>query len=277
MVIGGGPIRRPDPRLGADRTRDFPTERTRRPPPSEPGRTPFARSPCVRPRARSGARCASSQGRRERTRGVARERIHVERRANLAAAFRSASPACGRPHWLTHPCGLPSPVRRADPSRRADRTRDPAPTGPGTRRRANPGVRLWFATVRLHLARRLISAAGGPALSGPGAPRELTRRSSAFRPPRCGSVRDGAGMPDTGPPATVLSKSTLNYRDSGPARSPNPRRGAGPTPRPGRIGAGRPGLERDHDPPGTEVFHRASNGQIVARSDSAWRPIPGRL
>ncbi len=139
--------------------------------------------------------------------------------------------------------------------RSADRTRAPRRANPSLpserRRRANPSVRLWFAPVRLGAARgrdagprdrprparrcaertrRPPTGPEPPRRANPGVGAERTRACKS-RSPRRSSVRDGAGVPDLGPRATVLSKTTPYYRESGPARSPDRRRGADSPPR----------------------------------------------
>jgi hypothetical protein len=108
------------------------------------------------------------------------------------------------------------PKRGEGAGRCAERTQSPAPTNP------------------IFCAERTQSPAPNepnpPPRTNP-IPRAERTRASASRAPRGGSARHGAAVPDLEPSATGLSKSTLYYRESGPARSPNPRRGAKPPPR----------------------------------------------
>ena len=138
-----------------------------------------------------------------------------------------------------------------EPNPHSDRTRASPPIGPETRRRANPGIRLSFTPVRLRAAQGPIRA-GARRRADPGRRAERTRDPAPSEPERTPFVRRGAapcgtgpGMPDTGPPATGLSKTILHYRDSGPARSPNPRRGTEPPPAP--VGSG-PGGRASNGP-----------------------------
>ena len=203
--------------------------------------------------------------RAERTRPPRRADPSVGAERTRTSALRS--PSCGsvrRGAWVsglrppaTGPSRPPSePETRARTQTPAPRARagDPRRRAPGSEPERPPFGRRGVALRGLGPGRR---ASDRPARRGtertrapgrsdlsPGAERT---RACAFGSPRCGPVRDGAGMTDTGPPASILSKTILDYRDSGPARSPNPRRGAGPPDRPGRPWAGRPGLKPTHD------------------------------
>ena len=91
-----------------------------------------------------------------------------------------------------------NPPRQTKPILGAKRSQSSAPSGPEVRRRANPSVQVSSAAIRLRAGR-------------------------------------GRGIPDTGPPATGLSKTIPHYRESGPRSSPNPRPGGRP---PAPVGPG---------------------------------------
>ena len=140
----------------------------------------------------------------------------------------------------------PGRPRRADPIPLAERTRSP--------RRANPipgpsePERPPFVRLRAAPCVRVAwpSEPGASRRADPSPGAERTR-ASASGSPRCVSVRDGAGVRGLEPPATKLPRSTRYHREWAARRSPNPRRGAGPLPRPGRPGAGISGLKLTHD------------------------------
>jgi hypothetical protein len=160
-----------------------------------------------------------------------------------ASAFRSASFASVRPGRLAQPRRLApaAPSPRAGRTRRAPRANPRrAPSEPKLLRRTNP-----------------IPAPNEPERPRRANPRRGAERTraSAVGAAVCGT---GPGMPDLEPPTIDLSKSTLHHRNSGPARSPNPRRGARPAHHPrgpsrgwargaGRPGAGMSDLRRTHD------------------------------
>ena len=172
-------------------------------------------------------------------------------------------------------------MRRADPGPGADRTRASPLVGPEPLRRANPGVRLSFASVRLRAGRGPIRARYPDA-------RERTRTAS--RPPRSNlsarpseperpapvrrgstSCGTGPGVPGAGPPANDLSKSTLNYRESGPARSPDLlRRGAAAWPRSNRCREAGPGT-------GPRPSRNRGLPQSNDRSESERSPCPRQI
>ena len=187
------------------------------------GRGNQATAPAGRGSVRApGMECRPAGRSADRTRSPAPNEANPRRRANpsvrlsfaivrpRAESGRGAGPRAARDRSVEAPSRRISRDERAN-LRRAEqaRTQSSAPTGPETRRRANPSVRHWFAAVRL---------------------------------------RTGRGMPGAGPPATGLSKTILHYRNSGPVRSPNPSGGARPPRHPGRPGAGRPGLKLTHAP-----------------------------
>ena len=73
--------------------------------------------------------------------------------ARVSGPWRRANPGVRLSFATVRPRASRGPIRagarrRANPILGAERTRDSPPTGPGPRRRANPGVRLSFALVR---------------------------------------------------------------------------------------------------------------------------------
>ena len=199
---------------------------------SEPARLRSASDgPAPRRRPNPGVRPSFAPVRLRAARGGARAGTASDRPADA-------------PGGPAHPAPTePKTRRRPNPSLPTERTRASPPSGPEPPRRPNPSVRLSFASVRLRAARGPTHAAARRRAD----PRSIAP-SEPGRPPfvRYGATLCGSepGMPGFGPPATGLTKNTLDYRESGPPRSPNPRRGEGPRPRPGRIGAGSPGRGR---------------------------------
>ena len=146
-------------------------------------------------------------------------------------------------------------------------------SGPGPRRRANPGVRLPFASVRLRAARGRVAGPSGRPATGP--VRGLPEREPAIsRAKRTQSpARNEPNLPrETNP--ILGAERTRGPAPSEPERPPLVRRGAAPCgtgPGDARHRTARDRIDKDH--PSSSRFRALAFSQSAAGFGAAPAPV----